>query len=265
MTARAFESRLVCTGCGAEAERDDPFAFRCPAAEEEAGEKGDHVLARELDLTETSFPQPSEEDGGNPFVRYRELLHSWRLARRRGMPDAGYVRLVHELDGAVAEVDGRGFVVTPYARNEALGKELGLESGGWGGPSGGRGGLSGGRGGLWIKDETANVAGSHKARHLMGLALLFEVAKRTGDARPVRLAVASCGPAALAAAVIARASARPLDAYIPPNANEVVVRNLMDLGAKLHVCERPADGPPGDPCQHRFREAVRPGGTGALP
>ena len=35
-------------------------------------------------------------------------------------------------------------------------------------------------GGVWIKDETANVAGSHKGRHLMGLLLHLEVAERLG-------------------------------------------------------------------------------------
>jgi phosphate-selective porin len=31
------------------------------------------------------------------------------------------------------------------------------------------------RGALWVKDETHNVAGSHKARHLMGLLLYLAV------------------------------------------------------------------------------------------
>ena len=59
------------------------------------------------------------------------------------------------------------------------------------------------------KVETANVSGSHKARHLFGLLLRLlvdEAAAEGGaaaarDARP--LAIASCGNAALGAAVVA--------------------------------------------------------------
>jgi hypothetical protein len=75
----------------------------------------------------------------------------------------------------------------------ALGQRLGLE--------------------LWVKDETGNVAGSHKARHLMGILLYLAVVEGgPGRAAPsgaqAPLAIASCGNAALGAAVLARAAAR---------------------------------------------------------
>jgi threonine synthase len=75
------------------------------------------------------------------------------------------------------------------------------------------------------------------------------------------LAIASCGNAALAAAVVARAAGRSLDVYIPPWADPHVVALLGEHGASIHVCER-RTGEQGDPCYLRFREAVA---LGAIP
>ncbi|HTN81649.1 MAG TPA: pyridoxal-phosphate dependent enzyme, partial [Acidimicrobiales bacterium] len=76
------------------------------------------------------------------------------------------------------------------------------------------------------------------------------------------LAIASCGNAAIAASVIARAALRPLTVYVPTWADESVVTRLRDRGAAIEVCPRRDDDPPGDPCVHRFREAVA---AGAIP
>ncbi len=119
---------------------------------------------------------------------------------------------------------------------------------------------------IWVKNETGNVSGSHKARHLMGVMIYLKVLERTGlsagkDLRDRRLAIASCGNAALAAAVIARAADWPLDVFIPPDAEEPVVRRLNELGASCHVMER-QEGQAGDPCYLGFRKAVA---VGSLP
>jgi threonine synthase len=92
---------------------------------------------------------------------------------------------------------------------------------------------------------------------------VLEIAKlAAGDAlRKRRLAIASCGNAALAAAVIARAADWPLDVFIPTNAGALVKHSLQNLGARITVCERRA-GETGDPCVLRFREAVA---QGAIP
>jgi len=73
-----------------------------------------------------------------------------------------------------------------------------------------------------------------------------------------RLAIASCGNAALAAAVIARAADWPIDVFIPEDAQASVVERLSDLGATLNVCAR-VPGAPGDPCMTAFRRAVAQG------
>ncbi len=224
---------LACTGCGHAVALDEPRPFRCPRA----GDGGDHVLAR-VDAPPWQ-PASGPPIAGNPFVRYRALAYPWHVARARGMTDDAYVARVEALDRAVAAVDGRGFAITPYRAAAPT---------------------------RWWKDETGHVAGSHKARHLFGLALWLDVAERTGltaaaeRARP--LAIASCGNAALAAAVVARAIDRRLQVFVPPTADAVVVARLTALGAELTACPRRADDPPGDPCYHRFQAAVR---AGALP
>jgi threonine synthase len=114
-----------------------------------------------------------------------------------------------------------------------------------------------------VKDETGNVSGSHKARHLMGIMIYLRVveALRLAGETPAPLAVASCGNAALAAAVVSRAAGRKLAVFVPPHADRAVLERLRALGAELTTCPR-QPGVRGDPCYHRFREALR---SGALP
>lgn len=186
-----------------------------------------------------SWPGEPLDADSNPFVRYRELLWSWHRAAAAGWTDEAFVALVRELDHAVADVDGTGFVVTPAGWSDDL--------------SGG-----GATTRVFAKDETGNVGGSHKARHLMGLLLHLAVDAAAGDSR---LAISSCGNAALGAATVARAADRPIDVFIPTWADPAVVAVLDGLEATIHVCER-RDGEDGDPCMHRFQEAVA---AGALP
>ncbi len=194
-------------------------------------------MVRELDPTHVSFP---DADHPNPFIRYRTLFHGYHLGRAAGMSDDDHVHLVEQLDKAVADVDGHGFAETPLARNEELSTALGC----W----------------VWVKDETGGVSGSHKARHLMGLMIHLLVAEQTGlapaDGR--ELAIASCGNAALAAAVVARAAGRAIRVFVPTWADEAVLHRLGELGATIDVCER-TEGVPGDPTYHALRRAIEDG------
>jgi threonine synthase len=198
-----------------------------------------------LDAGQLSWPKGQEK---NPFVRFREMAHSYHVAIARGMSDADYVDLVERLDKEVAAVDGRGFVETPFGRADGLSDALGFGS----------------DGGTWVKDETANVSGSHKARHLMGVMIYLQVLEETGMADPhhrPELAIASCGNAALAAGVVARAGGRRLRVSVPTWADQAVVSRLRSLGAVIEVCER-SPGVPGDPTYHGLLEAIA---EGALP
>jgi len=190
-------------------------AFRCPYA----GHGGDHVLQPATGAR----TWPSSDDP-NPFVRYRSLLHAYTAG---GATDAAWCERVERLDARVAAVDGHGFRVTPVRT----------------------------AGELVVKDETGNVARSHKARHLFGALLALP----DGDDR--ELAVASCGNAALAAAVVARAASRRLRVFVPTWAPADVLARLRELGAEVEVCQRPPGGR-GDPTLACFRAAVT---AGAVP
>jgi threonine synthase len=241
LPAGVVATTLACAGCGTVANADEPLPFRCPAAR--PGDDIDHVMARTLDLDRL---EPPGDPDPNPFVRYRTLLRAYHAARAAGWTDGRFVDLVRSLDDAVAAVDGRGFRATPFAREAALGARLGMTDGG----------------SVWVKDETGNVSGSHKARHLFGLLLELRVAEAVAGVDASRpLAIASCGNAALAAAVVARAAGRELRVFVPDVADPAVVDRLRSLGADVTVCPRRA-GEVGDPSVLRLRAALA---AGAIP
>lgn len=191
----------------------------------------------------------SGSESANPFVRYRDRLDSYAAARAGGLSDGHFVDLVETLDAAVAEADGtgHGFRVTPTVAVPDLAVAAGFGEG-----------VSDLAPVLWVKVEVDNVAGSHKGRHLFGSALHLLVQEALGAPRAQTLAISSCGNAALAAGVIAAALGRELQVFVPTWADRSVVVRLEELGADIRVCER-RDGEVGDPCHHRFREAVAGG------
>jgi threonine synthase len=176
----------------------------------------------------------------NPFLRYRDRLDSHAVALAGGLSDSQFVAMVQDLDAAVAVVDGHGFRMTPTVRMPGLATAAGLDVD------------------LSVKIEVDQVGGSHKARHLFGVVLHLLVEEALGAVPVEHLAIASCGNAALGAGVIARALGRPLQVFVPPWADRTVVERLDDLGADIEVCER-REGEAGDPCYHRFGEAVAAG------
>jgi threonine synthase len=245
---------FTCAGCGTALTALGPgrVPFRCPNAR--PGDDIDHVVRR-VDPAADHFP---DNGAANPFVRYRHLLSAHALTLERGSTDAAFVALVNELDQAIARVDGHGFVETPFAPYARLGESVGF-----------RGGE------IWVKNETGNVSGSHKARHLMGVMLYLAAdggfgpsaspafAARAAARQAPRppLAIASCGNAALGAAVVARAADWPLDVFVPTSAHRWVVSRLEQLGARVRTCQR-TEGAAGDPCYRAFRAALA---DGALP
>ena len=251
MTAPA--STICCPACGYITDPADPYPFRCPRA---GTDDADHLLTRVLDTAVVRFPPAptpvsnpaAPVSDTNPFLLYRTLMHSYHVATARGLPDGAYRDLVASLDAAVAAVDGHGFRATPFFRSPGLSDALGFDP----------------KGGVWVKDETGNVSGSHKGRHLIGVLIHLAVMERCGLTDPAArrgLAIASCGNAALAAAVVARAGGWRLTIFVPPDAQASVVRQLHDLGAKVIACPR-EPGTPGDPAYLTLRRELD---LGALP
>jgi threonine dehydratase len=189
---------------------------------------------------ESSWEVKNDLSDSNPFVEYRKLLWSYHLATTKGLSDQDFLTVVKNLDEAVSEIETIGFQETPLVLLSELSEAIGQN------------------GGVWAKNETVNVSGSHKARHLFGLAIrleLEEVSKNTP------LTIASCGNAALAASVIAKAAKRTLTVNVPTWAETSLLDELSDNGAQVQICERRSDES-GDPCMLRFRELLE---EGALP
>ena len=98
---------------------------------------------------------------------------------------------------------------------------------------------------------------------MFGLLVHLEVVRLLGmtEGPLPPLAIASCGNAALAAAVVAAAGRRRLLVFVPTDAEPAVLDRLRALGAEITVCPR-EDGVAGDPTYHRLQAAIA---DGALP
>ena len=232
-------SGFTCATC-AETVSVDTFApWRCP---NEQGDRHHVLLINEND-------QHVVENHHNPFIAFRRNMMWWQFAQARGMSDERAIALVQSVDDEIAKIGGVGFATTPMLFQSALSNHLSFES----------------PGGIWVKDETHNVGGSQKARHLMSILLHLLVAEELGIApwansvsRPT-LAISSCGNAAIAASTLAAAAKWPIDVFIPEWAGGIVVETLTALGARINRCARQSQDPPGDPTVLRFREAVNNG------
>lgn len=239
ITDRPGVTGMVCAACGTKV----PIgagALVCPASS-----PGDrcHVL-HFVDSVAPFRPI----DHPNPFVAYRAYLAVDAHGAAIGLDDERRLAVIEQLDAAVARVAGTGFRRTPFSREDRLSAALGFAP----------------EGGIWVKDETQNVGGSHKARHLfteMVQLLMSEAAgtSRWGGGPRPRLAIASCGNAAIAASTLAAAVGWPIDVFVPPSASLAVLTVLESLQASVTVCPRRETDPAGDPCVLRFREAVAAG------
>ncbi|MHB1089582.1 MAG: PLP-dependent lyase/thiolase [Ilumatobacteraceae bacterium] len=233
-----------CAVCGTRVAIDQALQWRCPNA---CAEDWHHVLH----VQESISPLRGTGDP-NPYLAFRSSLAWDAFAAAHGLSETERDALIRDIDNRIATVAGTGFRTTPYGRNDALSDALGFTA----------------AGGVWIKDETHNVAGSHKARHLFTELLHLLVAERVGatswraSADRPPLAIASCGNAAFAAATLARSVQWPLRVFVPMQADDALIALLESLDAHIVRCPRRENDPPGDPCVHRFREEVA---QGAIP
>jgi len=224
--------RLTCPTCP-ETYRIEDGRFSCPRR----GEAGDHLLRRvglEGKAAARAIARGWERAGAGSFLRLQALFSARELAG-----EDGYRRIHDRLEEALAAREGTVFRVTPLLPQPALAAALGRS-----GP-------------LWVKDETGNVGGSHKGRHLFATLLYLEALAARGDApgKP-ELAIYSCGNAALAAAAVARAGGYRLRAFVPADVDPRIASLLEERGALVERIARAQTGE-GDPCYLAFREALR--------
>ena len=230
-----------CSACDTKVSISDIFSWRCPSA---TSSDRHHVLELENAIT------PLRTNGDtNPFVAFQRYLAWDAFAATLGLDFDDRTKIIRDLDEAVAKIAGTGFRTTPFERNDSLSDALGFNK----------------LGGVWIKDETHNVAGSQKARHLFSELLHLIAVEHVGRApwkspsqRPA-LAIASCGNAAIAASTLAQAVDWPITVFVPENADTATLKIFDSLHANVVRCSRLATDKPGDPCVYRFREAIEQG------
>ncbi len=227
--------------------------FACPARPP-LGEGGAEHVLRQL-FRETPSPEgappndqtaPMGQDPGvalwraawddgerGSFRVFRSAMSSHLLAGEQG-----YLAMLESLNENLLAYTDLTFEATPTLRARTLEHALGRA------------------GAVFLKDETVNVAGSHKARHLMGTLLYLEAHRRLAqETMKTPLAVYGCGDAAVAAAVMARVGEYPLHCFVPNEVSPEVEDALRANGAFVNKVARTA-GSLGDPCHAAYRQAV---------
>jgi threonine synthase len=221
---------LKCPAC----RRDYPLRpglFGCPQAR--AGEE--HILERKLKAHEklgTQVRSAWSQGSRRTFEVFAAFMSGGRL-----LGPKRYSELLGRLTQALERLEGRSFEATPLVAGPGLAHAIGRS-----GP-------------LWIKDDTGNIAGSHKGRHLMATLLYLEALRELDGGGPKNvLAIYSCGNAALAASAVARAGGYELHAFVPEEVDPVVAGLLAERGALVEKIARASTGG-GDPCYLAFQEA----------
>jgi len=226
------EIYLKCVGCNSEYLLNGLHPiYGCP---NKADDNINHILDKNLPENYQA-PKESETLTQSTYSRFKDYFFSYHLSTELNVD---FEAILKNFDKGLINIGEPGFIETPVVALE-------------------NSDIINGK--LIIKDETNNVTGSHKARHLMGNILYIEVLVRAGilKTKP-RLAVYSCGNAGLGAAAVAKAANYDLDVFIPPNLNKSVTDKLEKYRANIVTCRR-MENESGDPCYNRFQEALAEG------
>ena len=198
-------------------------------------------------------PGPPADRSTTP-TRSSRSAPRWRGRRSRstdGMTVDAAAALVRQLDERVTAVGGAGFVVTPFARADALSDALGFAD----------------DGGVWVKDETGNVG--RAATRPATCSRSCCTCRRPSCSAWRRSRAAAAGHRLVRQRRARRGHAGrgrpawPLEVFVPPWADPSVVDALRRAAAPRSRSARGATTTRlAIPCVHRFREAVA---AGAVP
>jgi hypothetical protein len=140
-------AEFVCAVCHAVVDLDSTLIFSCPHV-------SDSDKRHVLHIREAIRPLRSIADP-NPFIAFRNHLAVDAFGARVGISDQDRIEIITTTNQQIKKICGTGFVSTPITRQDRLSDALGFSA----------------SGGVWVKDETHNVAGSQKARHLFSTLL----------------------------------------------------------------------------------------------
>ncbi len=226
---------LKCIGCDSSPDFTRKLVNSC---KNRAIGDSNHILEKHvpsLDGVSMGRYLEIKSDSVNPFIYFKDFFLSNYIAKKYKIDFDSIINNIQDKLKGVDEVD---FQITPLTSYNSF---------------------SNFKHNLFIKNETGNVGGSHKARHLMGNILYIETLLKAGIIKEKpSLSIYSCGNAAIAASVIAKAADYKLDVYIPPNISPKVVEILKKNNANITVCPR-QENESGDPCYNRFQESLQDG------
>ena len=226
-----LRSFLTCPSCR-RAYRIETGTFSCPGSRP----LEEHPLRRVLPSGSEVAEGIEASWGGGSRRTFEVLRHS--LSAYGLLGHDRYRRILDEVSKRLLRLEDRDFMVTPLTEEPVLASALGRA------------------GRLWVKDETGNVTGSHKGRHLMATLLYLEALRELkGESARKVLAIYSCGNAALGASAVARAGGYELHAFVPDEVDPTVAAMLRERGALVERIPRAATGE-GDPCYLAFRKAL---------
>ncbi len=207
--------RLYCPVCG-EAYPLETEELCCP----ESTDKGVHPFVKqeeggELERVFPAILTKRWNDGKISFSVFREFMASYQLANAHGKA-SWWVDRVIALSNACERLTGRGFVRTPEVQADELAQAIDLPAGS-----------------LFIKNETLQLTGSHKSRHLAGVIMHLETLREIAgeSAEKKTLATIGYGSTAIAAAALASAAGYKLYVFLPDSADAETVALLTNLGA----------------------------------
>ncbi len=234
MNQSTLQMVLYCPACRRSFDPQDGI-FGCPRADNHH----EHILEKQWTA---AFDRPGAKSAilrkwnngiTDSFILFRELSAASHI-----IGTERYRRLLNTLQSQLRRTEGKSFQVTPLIEAPALADAIALS------------------GRLWIKDETGNITGSHKGRHLMGSLLYLEGLRILNNERSKRiLAIYSCGNAALAASAVAKAGGYELHAFVPESVERQIAQMLDDRGAAVEKISRKDVGG-GDPCYLAFSRAI---------
>lgn len=220
------KASLHCRGCDKTYDLYKGFLAGCENRNDY--DNSNHILEKVL-ITSPEITKKREGDN-NPFLFFKEFFYSYHLAQKLNV---NFEEIVQKININLKMLGENEFSFTPIIKSEDLADGL-----------------------VYVKNETVNISGSHKVRHIMGNIIYLEVLRAANVffKRP-KLAIYSCGNAALAAATIAKAAGYQLDVFVPPEIDPAVEQALNNFSATVIKCTRVA-GQSGDPCYLRFQGAL---------
>ncbi len=212
----------------------------CP----EGSEKHVHPLHKQTEKNDAALSIESIAErwnaGENGYSIFRECLGSFARAQANGSPHLWQANL-KALERNARPIHAAGFDPSPLVDTQKIAAAIGFE-----------------HASLFVKNETATILGSHKARHAVASILQIENGKGESSSwKKPALAIFSCGNAALGAAAIAKASGYRLFTFVPAGISHDVEAILSDMNACVVKVRREGALGQGDPCNNLYHEAIR--------